>query len=59
LCSNCLLKRIVEGKVKRLEDEEEDVSSYWMMFEETGRYWKLKSEALDLTVALEESMDLW
>jgi hypothetical protein len=27
---NCLLKRITEGMSKGLEDEEEDVSSYWM-----------------------------
>jgi len=31
---NCLLKQVIEGKIKRTmevkEDEEEDVRSYWM-----------------------------
>jgi hypothetical protein len=30
---NCLLQRVIEGKVKGVkgqEDEEEDVGSYWM-----------------------------
>jgi hypothetical protein len=29
LLTNCLLKHVIEGKKGR-EDEEEDVSSYWM-----------------------------
>jgi hypothetical protein len=27
---NCLLKRVIEGNLKVGEDEEEDLSSYWM-----------------------------
>jgi hypothetical protein len=27
---NCLLNLVIEGKIKEREDEEEDVSSYWM-----------------------------
>jgi hypothetical protein len=27
---DCLLKRVLEGKVEVKRDEEEDVSSYWM-----------------------------
>ena len=27
---NCLLKRVIEGKVEDKIQEEEDVSSYWM-----------------------------
>jgi hypothetical protein len=27
---NCLLKRVLEGKIEVKRDEEEDVSSYWM-----------------------------
>jgi len=37
---NCLLKHIIEGKIEgRIEDEEEDVSNYWMILrkrEDTG-----------------------
>jgi inosine/xanthosine triphosphate pyrophosphatase family protein len=33
LCRNCLIKHVVEGKIKgrigMMENEEEDVSSYW------------------------------
>ena len=28
---NCFLIHVIEGKLKRWEDEKEDVSSYWMM----------------------------
>jgi hypothetical protein len=39
---NCLLKRVIEGKIeegqKRWEDEEEDVSSYLDDLKETTRY---------------------
>jgi hypothetical protein len=29
---NCLLKHIIEGEIEgRIEDKEEDVSSYWMI----------------------------
>jgi len=37
---NCLLKHIIEGTIKGEEDEEDDVSSYWMTLMErynTGR----------------------
>jgi hypothetical protein len=27
---NCLLKHVIEEKIGRTEDEEEDVSSYWI-----------------------------
>jgi hypothetical protein len=28
---NCLLQRVIEGKIKGgIEDEEEDIGSYWM-----------------------------
>jgi hypothetical protein len=30
LCRNCLLKHVIEGKLKGREDEEEDVSRYWI-----------------------------
>jgi hypothetical protein len=41
LRKNCLLKHVIEGKIeqKLQEDEEEDVSSYWMTLrkrEDTG-----------------------
>jgi hypothetical protein len=28
---NCFLTNVIEGKLKKWEDEKEDVSSYWMM----------------------------
>ena len=32
---NCLLKHVIEGKIKKgREDEEEDVSRYWMTVRE-------------------------
>jgi hypothetical protein len=30
LYRNCLLKHVIEGKIEGREDEEEDVTSYWM-----------------------------
>jgi len=30
LHSNCLLKHITEGMIKGMDDEEENLSSYWM-----------------------------
>jgi hypothetical protein len=27
---NCRLKRVLQGKIEMMRDEEEDVSSYWM-----------------------------
>jgi hypothetical protein len=27
---NCLITRVIEGKLEEWEDEEEDISSYWM-----------------------------
>jgi hypothetical protein len=38
LCRNCLLRQVIEGKIKggievTQEDEEEDVGSYWMTLE--------------------------
>jgi hypothetical protein len=34
LCRNCLLKQVIDGKIKGemevTKDEEEDVRSYWM-----------------------------
>jgi hypothetical protein len=36
---NCLLKHVVGGRIEVREDEEEDVSSYWMTLmkrEDTG-----------------------
>jgi len=43
-----LLKKMTEGR----EDEEEDVSIYWMTvrIEEMRRFWKPKEETLDDTV---------
>jgi hypothetical protein len=41
---NCLLKHVIEGKIGRRKDEEEDVSSYWMTlkkWEGTGN-WRRK-----------------
>ena len=29
LCRNCLLKQVIEGKIKGQEDKEEGVKSYW------------------------------
>jgi hypothetical protein len=29
---NCLLKHVIEGKIEGREDEEEDISSYWITF---------------------------
>jgi hypothetical protein len=53
LCRNCFLKHVIEGKLEgRIEmrdDEEEDVSVYWMI-QETRRYWNLKQEILDRTL---------
>jgi hypothetical protein len=47
-------KRNKEGRKerrKRLEDEEEDVSSYWMTLRKReDSYWKLKEEELDRAV---------
>jgi hypothetical protein len=39
LCRSCLLKHVIEGRDKEREDEEEDVSSYWITLrkrEDTG-----------------------
>ena len=33
---NCLLKRVLEGKIEVRRDEEEDVSSYWMALKKRG-----------------------
>jgi hypothetical protein len=36
---NCLLKHIIEGEIEDREDQEEDVSNYWMPLrkrEDTG-----------------------
>jgi hypothetical protein len=50
---NCLLKHVIEGeregRNKRHEDEEEDVSSCWMTLRKRG-YCKLNKEALDRTL---------
>jgi hypothetical protein len=27
---NCLLKHLIKEKIRRMEDEEEDISSYWI-----------------------------
>jgi hypothetical protein len=39
LCRNCLLKRVIEGRIdgehKWREYEKEEVSSYWMTFRKT------------------------
>jgi hypothetical protein len=52
LYRNCLLKHVIEEKIKKInikndKNEEEDVSSYWMTFNEGRRYWNLKQKALD------------
>jgi hypothetical protein len=34
LCKNCILKYVIKGKIEKIkngrEDEEEDISNYWM-----------------------------
>jgi hypothetical protein len=49
LLRNCVLKHIIEGKIEGgievTEENEEDLSSYWMTLKTRG-YWKLKEEAL-------------
>jgi hypothetical protein len=34
LCGNCLLKHVLKEIYKEREDEEEDLSSYWMALRE-------------------------
>ena len=46
---NCILKYVIQGKIKGGEDEEEDVSSYWTTLRK-WRYCKLKEEAWDSTL---------
>jgi len=41
---NCLVKHVIEGRMKGQEEEEEDVSSY---LKGKREYSKLKEEALD------------
>jgi hypothetical protein len=62
---NCLLQRVIEGKIqggwKWQEDKEEDVGSYWMTLRkgEDTLIWKRKLWiALCGEVALEEVLDL-
>jgi len=55
LCWDCLLKRVIEGKmegrIKWLEEEEEDVGSSWMTWRRRcWGYWKWNEEVLDRTV---------
>jgi hypothetical protein len=60
---NCLLKHVIEGKIegriKVTEDEEEDVSSYWMALRKKRRYWKLKEETLARTLENSLWKRLW
>jgi len=64
LCRNWLLQRVIEGKVRKRwewqEDEEEDVGSYWMTLrkEEDNLIWRRKLWiALCGELALEEASD--
>jgi hypothetical protein len=54
LCRNCLLKHIIEGKMKgRIEETGRHGRRCRQLlddFKEMRRYWKLKEEALDRTV---------
>ena len=42
------MKHVIERKIKRGEDDEEDVSSYWITLRKLEDSWNLK-EALDRT----------
>jgi len=47
---NFLVQHVIGGKIegwRREDEQEEDVSSHWMIFKETRGYWRLKGEALD------------
>ena len=62
---NCLLQRVIEGKIKGRqkwqEDEEEDVGSYWMTLRkgEDTLIWRRKLYiALCEELVLEEALDL-
>ena len=43
LCRNCLLKHVIEGRIKGRRDEEEDVTSY---IKETRGYWKTERRCI-------------
>jgi len=63
LCKNCLLERIIEGKIEgRIEVQGRRGRRNRQVLDElreTRRYWKLNEEALALggELALEEIMD--
>jgi len=42
--NNCLLKQLFEGKKAGKEDEEEDVSTYWMASTKSGNIGNLKKK---------------
>ena len=54
LCRNCLLIHFIE-RYKGQEDEEEEVSNYWMTLRGKNRHWNLEEETL---AALSGELDL-
>jgi len=52
---NCRLKHVIE-LYKGQEDDEEDVSSYWMTLQKRGDTRNRKMEALDLSHSVDNSL---
>jgi hypothetical protein len=61
---NCLLKHVIEGKIEKMietrEDEEEDISSYWMTLRklENSEIERGSTTSHSEELALEEATDL-